>query len=609
MLPNIQVRKYSNSVHSFTEHRLNVLGSVHVPVEFFGRKERLQFLVVDKERDFEPLIGRTGCDVLFPEWRESFSGSNILAIQSPASTNEANSNSLNEFVEELKREFPSVFDGNLSESIRGFKADIILSDNHRAIVAQPYNVPFGVRDKVEEELKRWVDAKVIVPCNSSRYASPIVVIDKKDSGAIRLCIDCKRTVNKYVVNSRYYPLPHQDMIFAAMNGATVFCVLDLKNAYLQLELTETSKEYMTITTPFGFFRFQKLPFGVCAAPSIFQHVIDTILNGIPMTKAYLDDILIGGSNEQECKANVLSVLARLKEHNVKVSVEKCTFLQRTVKYLGHILSAGQITVNPDKLEALKKAPIPNNVKEVQSYVGLLNFFRKFIPSLSEKIRPLFKLLQKNQKFNWTSECERAFVDSKQLISKDSCIKIFDPSKPTLLLCDASPIGVSAVLMQCEDDGTELPVYYASMSLNDTQRNYAQLHREGLAIIYGLKRFYLYLYGRKIKIVTDTQSIKEMFDPDKATAAVAAARIQRWGVYLSQFDYTIEHRASSKMCLPDALSRLPLDDPIDDLEDVVLNINAISENLPVRFEIIVNEQEKDEEMSLLKKVVIEGFPNK
>lgn len=236
-----------------------------------------------------------------------------------------------------------------------------------------------------------------------------------------------------------------------------------------------------------------------------------------------------------------------------------------MSYLGHILSAGQVQVNPEKLEALQKAPTPKNAKEVKAYVGLLNYFRNFIPSLAEEVRPLYALLKKDVKFQWTIECDEAFNRSKLLITKDAYLKIFDPAKPTLLLCDASPVGVSAVLMQRGEDGKELPVHYASMALTQTQQNYAQLHREGLAIIYGLKKFYQYLYGRKFTIVTDAQSIKEMFSPEKATPAVAAAWIQRW--YPTQFIFDIIHRSSNKMCVPDALSRLPLN--VNDTDSVVL----------------------------------------
>lgn len=590
-----KVKTFSNFICNFSGQQLNVQGRVTLPVACFNRTAEVEFLVVDIGKDYEPLIGRPGLDALVPNWRNVFQCQQVCVLES------------SEFVKNLVSKYPNVFDGNLSEAIKGFQAEIVLSEDHKKIVARPYNIPFGLRDKVEVEIKRLVEAKIILPCTSSRYASPIVVVPKADGNSIRICVDCKRTINKYVINSNYYPLPHQDMIFAAMNGATVYCKLDLTNAYLQLMLAEESKEYLTITTPFGYFRYQKLPFGVCAAPSIFQSVIDRIINGIPMAKAFIDDILIGGKDEEDCKNNLHAVLERLKKHNVKVNTEKCEFMKKSVKYLGHVLSAGEVKVNPAKLEALQNAPHPKNAKEVRAYVGLLNYFRAFIPSLAEEVRPLYALLKKDVKFQWSVDCKEAFNKSKMLLTKDAYLKIFDPSKDTLLLCDASPVGISAVLMQREADGKELPVHYASMALNPTQQNYAQLHREGLAIIYGLKRFYQYLYGRKFTIVTDAQSIKEMFHPEKATPAVASARIQRWGVYLTQFIFDIIHRPSSKMCVPDALSRLPLSENDIDLEDVEMNINFITNELPILFDDIVKGQEQDEELSLLKKFLLEGFP--
>lgn len=597
-LPLVPLKSNTNSIRTFSGQQLNVAGRVSLPVSFVGRTVEVQFLVVDIGKDYEPLIGRPGLDALFGGWRNLFKNQEeeVCVLES------------SEVAKELKFKYPNVFDGNLSESIKGYKAEIVLSEDHKKIVAQPYNIPFGLRDQVEKELQRLQDANIIIPCQATRYASPIVVVAKAGGNSIRICIDCKRTINKYVVNSNFYPLPHQDMIFAAMNGANIYCKIDLTNAYLQLQLEEESKEYLTITTPFGYFRYQKLPFGVCAAPSIFQSVIDRIINGIPMSKTFIDDILIGGKDEEDCRKNLHLVLERLQEHNVKVNTEKCVFLQKSVAYLGHILSAGQVQVNPEKLEALHKAPTPKNAKEVKAYVGLLNYFRSFIPSLAEEVRPLYALLKKDVKFQWTVECDEAFNRSKLLITKDAYLKIFDPAKPTLLLCDASPVGVSAVLMQRGEDGRELPVHYASMALTKTQQNYAQLHREGLAIIYGLKKFYQYLYGRRFTIVTDAQSIKEMFSPEKATPAVAAARIQRWGVYLTQFIFDIIHRSSNKMCVPDALSRLPLECNDMDLEDVSLDINCIfNDDFPILFKDIVKAQEEDSELKLVKKYLLVGFP--
>ena len=595
-----QLKPYSKIIRNFSGTPLNVKGQVQCPVQIGNQSAEVEFLVVDSNGKGEALLGRPGLDVIFPGWRRNFEVDKILTV---------NECKASDYLVDLRQRYESVFDGNLNESISGFVAEILLAENHRAIVAKPYNIPFGLRDDVELELKRLVDAGVIEPVTSSRYASPIVVVVKSDGKSIRICIDCKRTINKFVVNSNFYPLPHQDMIFATMSGAKFFCVLDLSNAYLQLKLSEQASEYLTITTPFGYFRYKKLPFGVCAAPSIFQCAIDQIIGGVPMVRAYLDDIIIGGTDEEDCKRNLENVLDRLKFHNVKVNIDKCIILQRSVNYLGHILSEGKVNVNPDKVEALKRAPAPRSTKEVKSYLGLLNYFRKFIPSLAEHIKPLYGLLKKNIKFVWDSNCEAAFKKSKELIAQDACVRIFDPKLHTILMCDASPIGVSAILMQRGSDGQEFPIHFASMLLDETQQKYAQLHREGLAIIFGLKKFYQYLYGRKITIVTDAQSVKEMFHPTKATAAVAALRIQRWGVYLTQFDYDLVHRSSTRMGIPDALSRLPIKSNDNfDLDEKDSSINIVRESVPLQFEEIKIKQDDDPTIALVKKYVKEGFPN-
>lgn len=200
----------------------------------------------------------------------------------------------------------------------------------------------------------------------------------------------------------------------------------------------------------------------------------------------------------------------------------------------------------NEFEALQNDPHPKNAKEVRAYVALLNYFWAFIPSSAEEVRPLYALLKKDVKFQWSVECDEAFNKTNVLLTQDSYLKTLYLSKDTLLLCYASPVGISAVLMQQEDDGMELPLRYYG-----TKSKAAKLCT--IAIKYGLKRFYQYFYGRTFTIVTDAQRIKGMFHPEKA-----AARIQRWGVYLTQFNFDIIHRPSTKMCVPDLITNdLPI----------------------------------------------------
>lgn len=595
-LKDVKLSKNSfTNLHVLTGHELNCRGAITVPVEYGGLVFGLEFQVVDIGREYTPIMGRPGLNQFFPKWRDAFKISSVNTINSS-------------IIENLKTSYPTVFDMNLKENINGFEADIHLKENHIPIYAKAYNLPMKYEKEVKEQIKKMVDDGTLNPCTTSRYASPIVVVPKADNKSIRICIDCKRTINQFIVNSNFYPLPHQDSIFASMVDSSWFCTLDLTQAYQQLKLSPRSKEYLTINTPFGLFQYAKLPYGVSAAPSIFQSVIDKIIAGIPRTRAFLDDIIIGGITKNECESNLNQVLERLAKYNVKVNLGKCKFLTQAVTYLGHTISNGNIKAGSGKLDALLGAPKPANAKELQSFLGLINFFRKFVPKMSEKLKVLYDLLVKNVKFNWTAECDAAFELGKRLVSKESCLEIFDPRRPTLVFCDASPIGISAVLVQRNCWGEEKPVYYASAKLNKTQQNYAQLHREGLAVIFGLKKFYKYLYGRKFTIVTDAASIKEMFKPDRTASAVASARIQRWGVYLAMFDYEIIHRPSSKMTVPDALSRLPLAEEAHNLEDESVDLIGICEQLPIKYEDIVKEYVKDEELQKVVKWCEKGFPN-
>ena len=244
-------------------------------------------------------------------------------------------------------------------------------NNCQPIFHKAYSVPLRLRDAVEHELNRLVDTGPI-PVRYSEWASPIVVVPKVD-GKIRLCIDCGVTINQFL-KTVHYPLPNIEEIFASLANCNFFCVLDLSGAYQQLKVSEISQSYLTINTHKGLFQYTRLPFGVSAAPSIFQSVMDQILIDISNVFCYLDDILVGGSTIEECKANLYLVMSRLNHHKVKINLEKCKFLQQSVEYLGHILSSNKVQPNPNKIKAILEAPHPTNIQKLQSYLKLINYY-------------------------------------------------------------------------------------------------------------------------------------------------------------------------------------------------------------------------------------------
>lgn len=260
-----------------------------------------------------------------------------------------------------------------------------------------------------------------------------------------------------------YPVPRAEELWAAMSGGQKFTKLDLRDAYQQIPLDAESREYVTINTHMGLFQYTRLPFGVSAAPAIFQREMETLLRGVPKTAVYFDDIVITGINDKDHVANLTTVLQKLREVGLRLKLEKCVFFAPEVEYLGHIICKQGLKPDPKKVEAIINAPEPQNVKELQSYLGLLNFYRRFLPNISARLHPLHQLLLDGERWSWGKEQQEAFITSKRLLSTAPVLAHYSPEKLLVLSCDASPYGVGAVLAQTEADGSERPVaftYYA-----------------------------------------------------------------------------------------------------------------------------------------------------
>ena len=345
-------------------------------------------------------------------------------------------------------------------------------------------VPFSLRDKVAVELDRFQAAGIITPIEFSQWAAPIVPIIKKD-GSIRICGDYKQTINKWA-KTEIYPLPRIEELFASLSGGQSFTTLDLSHAYLQLELEEESQEFVTISTHKGLYRYKRLPFGVASAPAIFQRTMEATLQSLPMVCVYLDDILVSGKTQQEHLANLNEVLTRLESAGLRLKKEKCTFCKPEVHYLGHIISASGLKPSPAKAIAVSKIPSPSKVSELKTFLGLVNYYAKFLPDVATRLAPLYKLLKHEEPWKWSTEQEKAFQDVKETLLSPETLSHFDDTKPIIIACDASPFGVRAVLSQIFNDGLEHQVAYASRSLSPAERNYSHLDKEALAIVYGVK---------------------------------------------------------------------------------------------------------------------------
>ena len=360
---------------------------------------------------------------------------------------------------------------------------------------KPRSVPFVLRSKVEQELTRLEHAGVIEPVQFSHWAAPIVPVLKQDC-SLRVCGDYKVTVNR-AAKTDCFPLPHMDDLLASLTRGKAFSKLDLAHAYQQIELDEESKTLVVINTHKGLFRCNRLPFGVSAAPAIFQRSMEGILQGIPNVCVYLDDILVTGETEEH-NATLGKVLGRLNEAGMRVKQSKCTFMFPAVEYLGNHISAEGLRPTQEKIRAIMQAPTPQDVTQLRAFLGLVNYYGKFVGRLSSILSPLYKLLEKKTKWDWGPTQQKGFEVAKQELTSASVLIHFDPQKKPILSCDASPYGVGTVIAHETPDG-EKPITFASRSLSPAEKKYAHIDKEGLAIIFGVKKFHDYLFGRKFEI--------------------------------------------------------------------------------------------------------------
>lgn len=608
LFSNLVLEPVNFKLRVLTGQKAEILGQVFIHVIYLKRMFYLPLVILKSDTLFIPLLGRNWLNILNVNWYNNVLDSSVVVnkLNDIECLNKEveSSNVSQKLVSLLKADFHNLFVDEPNTFIKNFKAEFKVKEGCKPIFHRAYEMPYSLKPKVEQELLKMVDSGVLSKVTYSKWASPIVIVPKKNSNDIRLCVDFKKTINRSI-DSEHCVLPLPSDIFASLNGGIYFCVIDLKGAYQQLQISESSKELFTINTHIGLFRYNRLTYGISSAPGIFQCIMDAILSNLSKTKCYLDDILIHGSSLEECYKNVRKVLERLREFNVKINEEKCKFFKQSVEFLGHKIDSQGIHPTNEKLECIQKAPSPQNVTQLKSYLGILNYYGKFIHMLSAKLKPLYDLCKSGSEFLWTDECERVFQESKMLLSSEDVLTHFDPTKPIFITCDSSGYGVGAVLSH-KIDGKERPVLFASSTLTDAEKKYSNLERESLSIIFGLKKFHKYIFGRKFTLFTDHQPLQFIFGKNKSIPVTAAARITRWAISLSAYDYDIVYKKGSSISNADGLSRLPMKGNTE-ITDSIFSFN-LSYEVPLNSNDIATATKKD---AILIKVIdftLSGWPN-
>ena len=469
------------------------------------------------------------------------------------------------------------------------------------------SVPFSLLSKIETEINNLVKQGVLEKVDSSEWASPIVPV-QKSNGDIRICGDYKQTLNPNLQIDEH-PLSTVDEIFSKMAGGNKFTKIYLNKAYLHLEFKSEMREYLTLNTHRGLYKCNRLMFGVASAPAIWQRAIEQILQGIPGTSVFIDDIKVTGSNTKEHLQNLEKVLIQLEEHNLKINLSKSTFLADEIHYCGYLVNKDGIHKTKEKIEAIVNMPLPKNVTELRSFIGLVQYYTRFSSTFSTILFPLNQLTHKNTPWKWTNKHTKVFNEIKRIMQSDSFLIHYDPNLPLVLATDASPYGVGAILSHICPDGSERPIKMASQTFTETQRKYAQIDKEAFAIVYGIKKFYQYLFGNKFILYTDHAPLVQIFSPSKCLPVLTATRMQHYAIFLQAFNFEIKYKKSKDNANADALSRLPLQikDEFDCDEPDVYQIHQINTlQLHVKAEELARETKNDKTLQKLLAGLQSGF---
>ena len=458
---------------------------------------------------------------------------------------------------------------------------------------------------MDEALRKLEAEGVTKKAATSEWAAPIVTPVKKD-GSVRVCGDFKVTINSQLEVDEY-PLPSIADISASVSGGTLFSVLDLRHAYLQMEVKEHSRPFLTINTIRGLYQYQRLPYGVASAPAIWQRVMDQILQGLPGVFCYLDDVIVTGSTLEEHLEQLLAVLKRLEEYGLKANQEKCKFPRSSVEYLGHVISAEGLHQSPKKVKAITEMAKPQDVTQLHAFLGMAQYYAKFLPDLATRLAPLHLLLQKDLKWLWGTAEEASFLGVKEMLLQDRVLMCYDPDLLLVLATDSSSYGLGAVLSHHTSEGVERPIAYASQSLSETEKKYSQIEKEALSLVWGVKKFQMYLEGRCFTLVTDDQPLKYIMDPGKVVPVTAAFRIQCWCLLLGAFSYSIEFRGNRQHANCDGFSRLPQPSaPTDKPDEVEIFHTTVVEALPVKEQELRMQTRRDPLLSRVLELVQSGW---
>lgn len=425
---------------------------------------------------------------------------------------------------------------------RAIDQKIDLIPGSRPPAQAPYRMAPPELAELRKQLGELLDAGYVQP-SKAPYGAP-VLFQKKQDGSMRMCVDY-RALNKVTVKNKY-PIPLVADLFDQLSKATYFTKLDLRSGYWQVRIAEGDEGKTTCVTPYGSYEFLVMPFGLTNAPATFCNIMNDVFYEYidRFVVVYLDDIVVYSKTLDDHLIHLRRVLSRLREHQLYVKMEKCEFAQEEIMFLGHWVSKGQVRMDDRKIRAILDWPAPTKVTELRSFLGLANYYRRFIQGYSKRVAALTDLLKKDRKWVWSTECQEAFDKLKHAVASEPVLRLPDFELPFEVHTDASDRALGGVLVQDVP-----PVAFESRKLKEEEQRYSTHEKEMTAVVHCLFTWKHSLLGTRVTVVTDNVANTYFKTQKKWTPKQA-----RWPEFLVEFDIVWEHRPGRHNPVADALSR-------------------------------------------------------
>lgn len=541
--------------------RLKVIGSVNLPITFNNRTKLIEVLIVPALRrrillgmnfwkgfEIRPIVGKTSVEEICSEENNDID----LDTDSVEAEEVDLSQEQKSKLSEVKSRFKVAVEGELGTT-SWINHRIELTEETKKLPPVRIN-PFPSSPKRQEQVNLALDEMLrsnIIEKSYSDWALRLVPVDKPD-GTVRLCLDARKLNERTVRDS--YPLPHADRILSRLGSAKYISTIDLSKAFLQVPLHPRSKKYTAFSVlGRGLFQFTRMPFGLVNSPATLSRLMDRVLGSgelEPNVFVYLDDIIIVSNTFEEHLTLLHEVASRLNAANLSINLDKSRFCVAEVPYLGYILSQEGLRPNPDRISAIINYERPSSLRALRRFLGMCNYYRRFIANYSQTTQPLTDLLRDKPKtVIWNDRAEDSFVKIKECLISAPILTNPDFSLPFAIHCDASDTAIAAVLTQTHD-GIEKPIAYFSQKLTTTQQRYFATEKEALAVLKAIEKLRCYIEGSKFTVYTDASALTYIMRSCWRTSS----RLCRWSMELQGHDMVVLHRKGKDNIIPDALSR-------------------------------------------------------